>query len=49
MTLYLDPRARVVESLSAKEKSDLTRWLEKNNPFTHSRSTGDDVEHAAST
>ena len=49
MTLYLDPRAQVVESLSAKEKSDLTRWLEKNNPFTHSRPTGDDVKHAAST
>jgi len=40
MTLYLDPRAKVVESLSAGEKSDLTEWLERNNPFTHQRPVG---------
>lgn len=44
MTLYLDPRARVVESLSAKEKSDLTQWLDRNNPFTHQRAVSDHVE-----
>jgi hypothetical protein len=41
MTLYLDPRAKVVASLSDKEKSDLTHWLDKNNPFTHQRPAGD--------
>ena len=35
MTLYLDPGARVVASLSAREKSRLADWLTKNNPFTH--------------
>ena len=45
MTLYLDPRAKVVESLSAKEKADLTQWLDKNNPFTHQRPGGARVEH----
>jgi hypothetical protein len=49
MTLYFDPRARVVESLSAKEKSDLTQWLEKNNPFTHQRPAGDHLEHRLAT
>ncbi len=44
MTLYFDSHAKVVESLSAKDKSDLTRWLDKNNPFTHQRPAG---EHGA--
>jgi hypothetical protein len=43
MTLYLDPRANVVQSLSANEKADLTQWLDKNNPFTHQRAVGDHV------
>jgi hypothetical protein len=49
MTLYLDPRAQVVESLPAKEKSDLTQWLDKNNPFTHQRPVGDHVERRVTT
>jgi hypothetical protein len=48
MTLYLDPRAKVVESLSAKEKSELTQWLDKNNPFTHQRPV-DHVERSLAT
>lgn len=43
MTLYLDPLAKVVESLPAEEKSKLTQWLERNNPFTHQRPVGEQV------
>jgi hypothetical protein len=49
MTLYLDPRAKVVESLSAGEKSELTKWLGKNNPFTHQRAPGKQVERRFTT
>jgi hypothetical protein len=49
MTLYLDPRAKVVESLPAREKSDLIQWLDKNNPFTHQRLVGDHVERRVTT
>lgn len=47
MTLYLDPGAKVVQSLSAKQKSDLTGWLDKNNPFTHQRPAGEHARHVA--
>jgi tetratricopeptide (TPR) repeat protein len=49
MTLYFDPLAKVVESLSAKEKNDLTQWLDKNNPFTHQRSVSGRIERRATT
>jgi hypothetical protein len=49
MTLYLDPRAKVLESLSGKEKSELTQWLNKNNPFTHRQPVGGRVERRLTT
>jgi hypothetical protein len=47
MTLYLDPGAKVVRSLAAKQKSDLTGWLDKNNPFAHQRPAGEHARHVA--
>jgi hypothetical protein len=49
MTLYFDPRAKVVESLPAKQKADLTQWLDQNNPFTHQHSAGDHIERRVTT
>jgi hypothetical protein len=49
MTLYLDPRAKVVETLSDREKSDLMQWLDKNNLFTRQRPPNDHVERHVTT
>jgi hypothetical protein len=49
MTLYLDPRANVVATLSDREKSELTHWLDNNNPFTRQRPANDHVERHVTT
>ena len=49
MTLYLDPRAKVVETLPEREKSELTHWLDHNNPFTRQRPANAHVERHVTT
>jgi hypothetical protein len=40
MSLYFDPQATVVASISSRAKAELQRWLDQNNPFTHLPATG---------